>query len=99
WRYCVRLENLGNETVTLRERHWKIFSISGTLDTVRGRGVVGVVSFELYNIFPAQQDYVHVGSFKMERANGQTFECRVPPFALESKQEQSSADPINVVDK
>ncbi|KRX51996.1 polymerase delta-interacting protein 2 [Trichinella sp. T6] len=107
WRYCVRLENLGNETVTLRERHWKIFSISGTLDTVRGRGVVGVEP-ELTNNAPAFQYSSHVslhapsghmGSFKMERANGQTFECRVPPFALESKQEQSSADPINVVDK
>ncbi|PIK42713.1 putative polymerase delta-interacting protein 2-like [Apostichopus japonicus] len=41
WRYCIRLENLGDETVQLRERHWRIFSLSGTLETVRGRGVVG----------------------------------------------------------
>lgn len=27
--------------VQLRERHWRIFSLSGTLETVRGRGVVG----------------------------------------------------------
>uniref|UniRef100_A0A3Q2TWQ1 Polymerase (DNA-directed), delta interacting protein 2 n=1 Tax=Fundulus heteroclitus TaxID=8078 RepID=A0A3Q2TWQ1_FUNHE len=44
WRYCIRLENLGNEVVQLRERHWRIFSLSGTLETVRGRGVVGRVS-------------------------------------------------------
>lgn len=25
----------------MRERHWRIFSLSGTLETVRGRGVVG----------------------------------------------------------
>ena len=25
----------------LRERNWRIFSLSGTLETVRGRGVVG----------------------------------------------------------
>lgn len=43
WRYCIRLENLGNEVVQLRERHWRIFSLSGTLETVRGRGVVGKV--------------------------------------------------------
>ena len=43
WRYCIRLENLGEETVQLRERHWRIFSLSGTLETVRGRGVVGQV--------------------------------------------------------
>ncbi|KAG8122526.1 hypothetical protein E2320_018012, partial [Naja naja] len=41
WRYCIRLENLNNEVVQLRERHWRIFSLSGTLETVRGRGVVG----------------------------------------------------------
>ena len=26
WRYCIRLENLGEEAVQLRERHWRIFS-------------------------------------------------------------------------
>lgn len=41
WRYCIRMENLGTKTVQLRERHWRIFSLSGTLETVRGRGVVG----------------------------------------------------------
>ena len=41
WRYCIRLENLGDRTVQLRERNWRIFSLSGTLETVRGRGVVG----------------------------------------------------------
>ena len=39
----MRLENLGQEDVTLRERHWRIFSLSGTLETIRGRGVVGQV--------------------------------------------------------
>ena len=43
WRYCIRIENLGQETVQLRERHWRIFSLSGTLETVRGRGVAGQV--------------------------------------------------------
>lgn len=47
WRYCVRLENQGDETVQLRERHWRIFSLSGTLETVRGRGVVGQVILDL----------------------------------------------------
>ena len=27
----------------LRERHWRIFSLAGTLETVRGRGVAGQV--------------------------------------------------------
>ena len=29
--------------VTLRERHWRIFSQAGTFETVRGKGVVGQV--------------------------------------------------------
>lgn len=32
---------MGEQSVQLRERHWRIFSLSGTLETVRGRGVVG----------------------------------------------------------
>ena len=44
WRYCIRRENLDSDVVQLRERHWRIFSLSGTLETVRGRGVVGRVS-------------------------------------------------------
>uniref|UniRef100_A0A336MQP7 CSON004328 protein n=1 Tax=Culicoides sonorensis TaxID=179676 RepID=A0A336MQP7_CULSO len=94
WRYCIRLENLGELTVQLRERHWRIFSLSGTLETVRGRGVVGqepVLSPRL----PAFQYSSHVslqapsghmwGTFRMEREDGHTFDCRCPPFSLESK--------------
>ncbi|XP_014354156.1 polymerase delta-interacting protein 2 isoform X3 [Latimeria chalumnae] len=93
WRYCIRLENLGLGTVQLRERHWRIFSLSGTLETVRGRGVVGrepVLSKEQ----PAFQYSSHVslqapsghmwGTFRMEREDGYFFDCRIPPFSLES---------------
>ncbi|XP_033123282.1 polymerase delta-interacting protein 2-like [Anneissia japonica] len=99
WRYCIRLENLGTETVQLRERHWRIFSLSGTLETVRGRGVVGqepILSKEQ----PAFQYSSHVslqapsghmwGTFRMERNDGYTFDCRIPPFTLESKQSDAS---------
>ena len=27
------------------------------------------------------------GTFRMEREDGYSFECRIPPFALESKQD------------
>uniref|UniRef100_A0AAG5D162 ApaG domain-containing protein n=1 Tax=Anopheles atroparvus TaxID=41427 RepID=A0AAG5D162_ANOAO len=94
WRYCIRLENLGELSVQLRERHWRIFSLSGTLETVRGRGVVGqepVLSPRL----PAFQYSSHVslqapsghmwGTFRMEREDGHMFDCRIPPFSLESK--------------
>lgn len=100
WRYCIRLENLGELSVQLRERHWRIFSLSGTLETVRGRGVVGqepVLSPRL----PAFQYSSHVslqapsghmwGTFRMEREDGHMFDCRIPPFSLESKPDDNAA--------
>lgn len=104
WRYCIRLENLGDLTVQLRERHWRIFSLSGTLETVRGRGVVGQEPV-LSKSLPAFQYSSHVslqapsghmwGTFRMEREDGFTFDCRIPPFSLESKNEDSlNAPPI-----
>ncbi|XP_011298868.1 polymerase delta-interacting protein 2 [Fopius arisanus] len=94
WRYCIRLENLGDLSVQLRERHWRIFSLSGTLETVRGRGVVGQEPV-LSKTLPAFQYSSHVslqapsghmwGTFRMEREDGYTFDCRIPPFSLESK--------------
>ncbi|KAF4516873.1 hypothetical protein B566_EDAN014363 [Ephemera danica] len=96
WRYCIRLENLGPLPVQLRERHWRIFSLSGTLETVRGRGVVGQEPL-LSAALPAFQYSSHVslqapsghmwGTFRMERSDGYMFDCRIPPFSLESKQE------------
>ncbi|KAA0716255.1 polymerase delta-interacting protein 2 38 kDa DNA polymerase delta interaction protein [Triplophysa tibetana] len=98
WRYCIRLENLGNEVVQLRERHWRIFSLSGTLETVRGRGVVGrepVLSkdqpaFQYSSHVSLQSPSGHMwGSYRLERTNGTFFDVRIPPFSLESKKDDT----------
>ncbi|XP_065312581.1 polymerase delta-interacting protein 2-like isoform X2 [Gordionus sp. m RMFG-2023] len=95
WRYCIRLENLLAQkwAVQLLERHWRIFSFSGTLETVRGRGVVGQEP-TLYKDLPAFQYSSHIslqcpsghmwGTFRMERQDGYSFDCKIPPFALDS---------------
>jgi len=94
WRYCIRLENMGELAVQLRERHWRIFALNGTLETVRGRGVIGrepVLSkwqpaFQYSSHVSLQSPSGHMwGTFKMEREDGFTFDCRIPPFSLESK--------------
>jgi len=41
WAYHVRIENRGQETVQLRNRHWKITDSHGRMQEVRGPGVVG----------------------------------------------------------
>nr|CAG4642563.1 EOG090X07J3 [Evadne anonyx] len=96
WRYCIRLENLGELKVQLRERHWRIFSLSGTLETVRGRGVIGQEplltpqqpAFQYSSHISLQAPSGHMwGTFRMEREDGYTFDCRIPPFSLESKNE------------
>lgn len=95
WRYSIRIENLNtDEPVTLRERHWRIFSLSGTLETVRGKGVVGQEP-RLSKEYPAFQYSSHVslsapsghmwGTFKMEKDDGTFIEVRIPPFNLECK--------------
>jgi len=98
WRYCIRVENQGEFNTQLRERHWRIFSLSGTLETVRGRGVVGQEPI-LTKLSPAFQYSSHVslqapsghmwGTFRMEREDGCTFDCRIPPFSLESKHDDA----------
>ncbi|UJR15858.1 hypothetical protein I4U23_002784 [Adineta vaga] len=93
WRYSIRIENLDpEEPVTLRERHWRIFSLSGTLETVRGKGVVGHEP-RLSKEYPAFQYSSHIslsapsghmwGTFKMEKDDGTFIEVRIPPFNLE----------------
>lgn len=100
WRYSIRIENLNpNEPVTLRERHWRIFSLSGTLETGRGKGVVGQEP-RLSKEYPAFQYSSHVslsapsghmwGTFKMEKDDGKSIEVRIPPFNLEYKSEAST---------
>ncbi|XP_073983590.1 polymerase delta-interacting protein 2-like isoform X1 [Rhodnius prolixus] len=102
WRYCIRMENLGTKTVQMREHHWRIFSLSGTLETVRGRGVIGLEPI-LSPTTPVFQYSSHVslqapsghmwGTFRMEREDGYTFDCRIPPFSLESKTDEENTNP------
>lgn len=104
WRYCVRLENFSDVSVQLRERHWKLFSQKNMLQTIKGRGVVGVEPV-LSKSEPAYQYSSHInlqdksghmwGTFKMQREDGHTFECRIPPFSLESAIESTTTSPTS----
>ncbi|XP_074600321.1 DNA polymerase delta interacting protein 2 isoform X2 [Brevipalpus obovatus] len=104
WRYCIRLENLGDYAVQLRERYWRILDYSGNIENVRGRGVVGQEPI-LSKLQPAFQYSSHVslqtvtggqmGTFKLEREDGYIFECKCPAFSLDLKQSPipSGTDP------
>lgn len=91
WAYHVRIENLGEATVQLRNRHWRITDATGTLHEVRGAGVVGVEPvigpgevFEYTSGAPlSTPSGIMVGSYEMELAGGERFDVAIPAFSLD----------------
>jgi ApaG protein len=92
WAYQVRIENLGQETVQLRARHWRITDAIGRVQEVTGPGVVGEQpvlgpgqSFEYTSGTPlATPSGIMVGSYEMELPNGECFAVAIPAFSLDS---------------
>ena len=92
WAYQVRIENTGAETVQLLNRHWHITDSMGRQQEVRGAGVVGEQptlapgeSFEYTSGTPlSTPSGIMVGSYEMERSDGQRFSVAIPAFSLDS---------------
>lgn len=98
WRYLVRLESRdGAPPVQLRERYWKMYSVPGSIETVKGQGVLGqqpvlsgsAPTFQYYSHVLLQAPEGHMwGSFRFERAaDGTSFDVKIPPFELLSRAE------------
>uniref|UniRef100_A0A7E4SLV1 Polymerase delta interacting protein 2 n=2 Tax=Echinococcus granulosus TaxID=6210 RepID=A0A7E4SLV1_ECHGR len=91
WRYLIRLENLTDECLQLRERFWKLFSINGSLESVSGKGVVGVQPllpvqspiFQYHSHVQVPVPWAHMwGQFRLEKRNGTTVDVKIPVFPL-----------------
>ena len=88
--YTVTIENLGEETVQLRNRHWIITDADGKVEEVRGPGVVGKQpvlapgdSFDYTSGCPLATDMGTMrGSYEMVTDSGETFDAEVAEFAL-----------------
>jgi ApaG protein len=89
--YRVKIENMGEYSVQLMNRHWTIFDSNGTKRDVEGEGVVGQQPI----IEPGNNhEYVSgcnlktdigsmKGSYEMKRiVDGQTFQVNIPEFYL-----------------
>jgi ApaG protein len=88
--YTVRIANQGETAAQLRSRHWLISDSNGTVQEVRGEGVVG----EQPLLQPGQQfEYTSWcviatasgsmrGTYHMVRPNGDAFEAEIAPFRL-----------------
>ena len=92
WAYEVRIENLGDETVQLINRHWSITNSLGQTQTVRGPGVVGEQPilkpgeyFEYTSGAPlSTPSGLMVGTYQMEDHDGKIFDVSIPAFSLDS---------------
>ena len=94
WIYKVEIVNLGDQTVQLTHRHWRITDADGRLEEVRGPGVVGEQptlepgqSFRYASGCPLRTPSgVMVGTYRMRTEDGEVFEVAIPAFSLDSPQ-------------
>ena len=100
WAYHIKIENVGNETVQLLSRSWKITDSLGRVQEVTGSGVVGEKpfispgsSFEYTSGTPLKTPSgLMMGFYKMEKKNGGSFNVSIPPFSLDSPHETGSTN-------
>jgi len=91
WAYKIIIDNLGNETVQLLTRYWKITDANGRVQEVRGDGVVGEQP-----VIPPGKTYEYtsgcpldtpsgfmVGSYDMVTDEGQRLEVAIPLLPLD----------------
>ena len=95
WAYHVTIENLGERTVQLVNRYWRITDAKGIVQEVRGPGVVGEQpvlapgeAFEYTSGTPlTTPSGVMMGAYQMEGPDGSMFDVTVPAFSLDSPHE------------
>lgn len=96
WAYAITIENHGRETVTLRSRYWRITDATGAVQEVRGAGVVGeqptlkpgdTYSYTSGCPLKTSSGFM-VGSYQMQRAEGDLFNVEIPAFSLDSPHEK-----------
>src|SRR6516225_3074071 len=90
WRYSIEIANLGDKTVTLKERHWRITDAAGRQQEVRGPGVVGEQptlkpgeAFRYTSGCPlTTPSGMMVGEYRMVGEDGRSFEVAITAFSL-----------------
>jgi ApaG protein len=91
WAYTINLSNLGQETVQLKSRHWRITDATGKLQEVKGAGVVGEQPvlrpgdhFEYTSGVPLPTPSGFMtGSYGLVTESGENFDIAIPTFSLD----------------
>lgn len=90
--YTVQIKNEGSEPARLVTRHWIITDGHGSIEEVRGPGVVGETprllpgqSFQYTSgcVLQTPRGSMH-GTYQMVRDNHQEFDVEIAPFLLAS---------------
>ena len=92
WAYQVTINNLGEESVQLKNRFWKIIDSNGIRQEVKGEGVVGEQpvlnpgeKFEYTSGTPLSTSSGFMeGHYEMETKSGNKFDASIPLFSLDS---------------
>lgn len=88
--YTVDIQNIGDSTVQLIDRHWVITDAHGRVEHVRGQGVVGRQpkilpggAFRYTSFCPLGTSMGSMtGEYTFKGEDGSLFEATIPPFAL-----------------
>ena len=92
WAYRIVIENEGHETVQLRNRHWRIMNSLGSVNEVKGPGVVGEQpvlkpgeTYEYTSSAPLNTPSgLMTGTYQMQTDGGEVFNVEIPTFSLDS---------------
>ena len=92
WAYQVTINNIGQQTVQLKKRYWKITDSNGVNKEVRGAGVIGEQpilrpgeKFEYTSGTPLSTPSGFMeGYYEMETTDGNKFDASIPLFSLDS---------------
>ncbi len=92
WAYTIQLENHGNETVQLLNRHWQITDAQGLTQEVHGSGVIGeqpvlkpgeAFRYTSGTALGAPSGIMR-GRYEMASPTGTHFDVDIPAFSLDS---------------
>ena len=92
WAYTIKLENIGEDTVQLLNRYWHITDANGTVQEVRGAGVVGeqpvLQSGDNYQYTSGASlrtpSGIMTGNYEMTTDDGEHFHIDITLFSLDS---------------
>ena len=97
WAYTIQIENTGEETAQLINRYWHITDSQGSVQEVRGEGVIGeqpvLEPGDTYQyasgVALKTPSGIMTGHYELETMAGERFLVDIPAFSLDSPEQVS----------